>query len=365
MKDKNALQGIVGDLKGIWLRRGGKIPEAIMNTLDAIYPEGKRPIVVKRVRQESGWLFILALSPGDCFNDFKKHLPYFQESTGGAVQITKQGKAVMLRVLTEELQSEYTFKWEFEQYDKMALPIPFGYSAAGMIVRDLADAPNLLVAGHPGAGKSNFLHVTAVSLLLSRSVYLCIIDPKRLEYGYLREKALLITDDDEALRLLQGINKQIDKRLDMLTKAGVVKVQDYEGDMPYIVLVIDELAELADEECQMELNRIVRLGRAAGICVVAATQRPSSTIFKKWGDSKAMFAATMCFHVRDEVNSRLVLDNEAASIIPNIPGRAIYQWDTQLEVQCMYLPIKKARQLLSGIEGVKMNVESPKRLSAR
>jgi len=137
--------------------------------------------------------------------------------------------------------------------------------------------------------------------------------------------------------------------------------------MPFILVVIDELAELDDEDCQEALNRIVRLGRAAGICVVAATQRPSSTMFKKWGDSKAMFAATMCFHVRDEGNSRMVLDNEAASIIPNIPGRAIYQWDTQLEVQAMNLPIKTARQLVQSLkgEGVKMHVEQSRKLLPR
>jgi DNA segregation ATPase FtsK/SpoIIIE, S-DNA-T family len=364
MTRDNALQGVIGDLKGIWLRRGGKVPEAVMDTLEAIYSD-KMPIIVKRIKQDSGWLFMLSLRAGDCYANFAKMLPYFQESTGGAVQIEKRGRAVMLRVLTEELRSEYSYQWEYEGYERMALPVPFGYSAAGLLVRDLAQAPNLLIAGHPGAGKSNFLHVLAASLLLCRPVYLCIIDRKRLEYGYLKDKALVVTSNAEALTLLQGINKQLDKRLDTLASAGVVKAQDYEGEMPFIVLVIDELAELDDEDCQEQLNRIARLGRAAGICVVAATQRPSSTMFKKWGDSKAMFAATMCFHVRDEVNSRMVLDNEAAAIIPNMPGRAIYQWETQLEVQAMYLPIKKARQLLSGIEVVRMNVQPPKRLSAR
>ena len=369
-KKDNALQGIIGDIKGMWLRRGGKVAEAVMDTLDALYPDDlKRPNIVKRIKHATGWLFILTLRPGDSYHNFKKLQPYFQETTGGAVQIEKQGRAIMLRVLTEELKSSYPYVWDPAPYEKMCLPIPFGYSAAGLIVRDLADAPNLLIAGHPGAGKSNALHVLAVSLLQSRPAYLCIIDRKRLEYGYLKDKALVVTSDSEALQLLTVLNKQLDKRLDMLSRAGVVKVQDYENyeqEMPFIILIIDELAELDDEECQDQLNRVVRLGRAAGICVVAATQRPSSTMFKRWGDSKAMFAATLCFHVRDEVNSRMVLDNEAASIIPNIPGRAIYQWDTQLEVQAMYLPIQKARQLVQGIKGVKMhNVEPPKRLLPR
>lgn len=368
---KSVLQDMIGITRGMWQRRGGRVPEAVMNTIDAIYKdETKRPLVVKRAKHATGWLFVMALAPGDCFSDFRKIQPYMQEATGGAVQIEKQGKAIYVRVLTEELKASYPFEWgsdQYSKYDKLCLPVPFGYSAAGLIVKDLADAPNLLIAGHPGAGKSNFLHVLAAALLLARPIQLCIIDRKKLEYGYLREHALVVTNDGEALMLLDGINAQLDKRLNILAKAGVVKAQDFEGDMPFIVLVIDELAELDDEDCQERLNRIVRLGRAAGICVVAATQRPSSTMFKKWGDSKAMFAASLCFHVRDEVNSRMVLDNDAAALIPNVPGRAVYQWDTQLEVQAMYLPIKKARQLLSGIEGVRMDdfIKSPKRLPPR
>ena len=367
MRQHNALLSVVADVKGIWLRRGGKIPESVMDTIDALYTDEKRrPTIVTRIKHTSGWLFILSLAAGDCFAEFKKTQPYFQESTGGAVQIEKHGKAVYLRVLTEELKSSYPFIWDFSPYEKMSVPIPFGYSAAGLIVRDLADAPNLLCAGHPGSGKSNFLHVLIASTLLARRTCVCIIDRKKVEYGYLHQHAWVVTSDSEALKLLTIINKQLDKRLDRLSRAGVVKVQDYDAeDMPFILLVIDELAELDDEECQTQLNRIVRLGRAAGICVVAATQRPSSTMFKRWGDSKAMFSATLCFHVRDETNSRMVLDNDAASIIPNIPGRAIYQWDSQLEMQAMYLPIKKARQLLAGVEGVKMDVQPHKRLLPR
>lgn len=131
----------------------------------------------------------------------------------------------------------------------------------------------------------------------------------------------------------------------------MVKTQDYPSELPFIVLFVDELAELQDEQCQTQLNRILRLGRAAGFCVVCATQRPSSTIFQKFGDSKAMFAATMCFHVRDEINSRMVLDNPRAALIANNPGRAIYQWEQELEVQTMFLSVKKAKELLSAVEG--------------
>jgi len=141
--------------------------------------------------------------------------------------------------------------------------------------------------------------------------------------------------------------------------------------MPFLVVIIDELAEMHDEDCQLLLNRILRLGRAAGICVVCATQRPSSTMMRAFGDSKAMFSGTMCFHVRDGVNSRMLLDNENASLIPSNAGRGIYQWDTELETQGRFLPVKKARQMLKDIPKAD-NIEEmipieqlPKMLKAR
>jgi S-DNA-T family DNA segregation ATPase FtsK/SpoIIIE len=251
----------------------------------------------------------------------------------------------------------------------MYLPVHFGYSAAGEIVSDLAEIVNLIIAGHPKAGKSNFLHTLAVELQMSRQVWMAIIDLKRVEYSYLQKHAVIAIELPDALRILMSINQHINRRLCILEQAEVVQIQeyhelpDYQGDMPFIVLIIDELAEMQDEACQDQLNRIVRIGRAAGVCAVVATQRPSSTMFKKFGDSKAMFSGTMCFHVRDEVNSRMLLDNDKASIIPNIKGRAIYQWDREIEVQTMHLPVKQARKIMKDIEGVnKIVVEPQKRL---
>jgi S-DNA-T family DNA segregation ATPase FtsK/SpoIIIE len=342
---------LVDSFQWLWLhRKGNEVVAAIQDTINALWREALRPVVISKKQYPNKWTLIIALPPGMGYVEFKSKEHLFHDATGGAVIIDKHGKAVIMEVLTERLQERYSYEWDWNPYSKMNLPVPFGYSAAGLIVRDLADAPNLLVAGTPGSGKSNFLHVLAVSLLLSRQINLCIVDLKRLEFSYLRKKALLVTDLEKARDLLQAINKRLDQRLEQLEKAGVVKIQDYAGHMPYIVVIIDELAEMVDEHCQTALNRILRLGRAAGVCVVAATQRPSSSMFAKFGDSKAMFSASMCFHVRDELNSRMVLDNGRAALIPNIKGRAVYQWETELEVQSMFLPVKQAKSLIEGVQ---------------
>lgn len=361
---KEAIDGI----KFLWRhRKGQSVPAAVYDVIISHWSkENFKPLIVKKQKYPNKWAFVIHLPPGIGYAEFKAKEMLFADATGGAVVIEKNGKGVVMQVLTEQLKQRYDYEWDWSGYKGMGLPVPFGYSAAGLIVRDLSDAPNLICAGHPGAGKSNFLHTLVVSLLLARKVHLCIIDLKRLEFSYLKEKALLVTELDKARELLTAINKQMDKRLELLDNAGVVKVQDYKGEMPFIVLVVDELAEMQDEQCQTLLNRILRLGRAPGVCVVAATQRPSSSMFAKFGDSKAMFAASCCFHVRDEVNSRMVLDNGRAALIPNIPGRAVYQWDSELEIQSMYLPVKQAKELIADIKQEVMTGEqSYKRLLPR
>ncbi len=349
--DENLLKEALTTIRRFAQHRGNEQAKAIFDTIDALYPGDMQPLVIKVAKNKdgAGFTFIINLPPGFSYRDFKKKENYFEDASGGAVQIQKKGKAVFLRMMTEEIRKEYPYVWDPSPYEQMCLPVPLGYAALGLIVRDLADAPNWISAGHPGSGKSNLLHVIAVSLLLHRPIYLVIIDLKKLEFSYLKRHALLVDNLQEARDVLQAINKQLDKRLTTLEKAGAVKIQDYAGEMPFIVLVIDELAEMQDEQCQDSLNRIVRLGRAPGICVVAATQRPSSTMFRKFGDSKAMFSGTVCYHVRDEVNSRMLLDNDRAAMIPNIPGRGILQFDEELEIQTMFLPVGKAKKLIQGI----------------
>lgn len=374
-KDKNALEELRDDLRYLLIhRKGHEAYAAVSDTIDALYDrKNLKPLIIKKIKiTEQAWKFLINLPPGLGYSEFKKRESLFADALGGTVQIEKRGKVVTMQVSTAEIKSSYPYSFDPNSHEGY-LPVHFGYSAIGEIVRDLSAMPNLIVAGHPGAGKSNFLHGLILGLLINRRTLakVAIFDFKRLEYTYLREHTLLITEMELARQAFQAINRELTKRLDTLEQAGTVKIQDYldQGrEMPFLVLVIDELAEMQDEECQIALNRILRLGRAAGICVVCATQRPSSTMFKAFGDSKAMFAGTMCFHVRDAVNSQMVLDNDRASLIPAIPGRGVYQWDDELEVQTMFLPTKQARKLLKDVSAMEVNIfdhDTPKRLPPR
>jgi len=369
MKKQNVVEEVRDQLKYLFLhRKGNDVHAAVQDVIDVHWAKDPKPKILRKIKlSKDAYKFIIALGAGLGYKDFKSKEQLFADAMGGCAQIEKRGKVIIMQASTIEIKKEYPYSFDPSQF-KGYLPVHFGHSSIGEIVKDLADMPNLIIAGHPGAGKSNFIHGLIMGLLLNErtDIRTVVFDFKRLEYSYLRDHVLLVTQEEEALKVLAAINKNLDERLYLLESRGCVKIQDYldQGhSLPFLVVVIDELAEMHDEECQTALNRILRLGRAAGVCVVCATQRPSSTMMKAFGDSKAMFSGTLCFHVRDGINSRMLLDNENASLIPSIPGRGIYQWDTELETQSMFLPIKKARQLLKTIGRVEVMVyEQPRKM---
>ena len=367
---QNVIEEVRDQLKYLFLhRKGNDAHAAVQDVIDAIWPKAPRPKIEKKIKLSGdAHKFLISLGAGLGYKEFKAKEQLFADAMGGTVQVEKRGKVVTMQASTTEIKREYRYSFNPSQH-KGFLPIHFGYSAIGEVVKDLSDMPNLIIAGHPGAGKSNFLHGLIMGLLLNKktNIRTVVFDFKKLEYSYLKEHVFLVTKQEFAIKVFKELNKKLDENLNIIESAGCVNIKEYldqGGEMPFYVIVVDELAEMKDEDCQEELNRLLRLGRAAGFCIPCATQRPSSTMMKSFGDSKAMFAGTMCFHVRDAINSRMLLDNENASLIPSIPGRGIYQWDTELETQGMFLPVKKARQLLKNIDRVEvMNfVEQPRKM---
>lgn len=250
-----------------------------------------------------------------------------------------------------ELPERVSYEWDPKGVVKMSLPFPIGVTQRGVEVLDLVEAPHLLVAGVTKYGKSNFLHVLINSLLPLAMV--AIVDLKRLEFAYLENHCLLAETQKDTLELMRRLNREMEKRIDILKNARVVKIQDYKGgDMPYIVLVVDEVAEIQEDETFHLLDRLVRLARAVGISVVAATQRPSVNIIK--GDTRFNFPARLCYLAADEASSRMILGEHCslAAYLPAIPGRAIYRFGiTEKEVQTMYLPREQAEKMLPEPKG--------------
>ncbi|MHB8171189.1 MAG: FtsK/SpoIIIE domain-containing protein, partial [Thermincolia bacterium] len=327
--EDNPFVEVAASIRSLWRHRPGQeIPGTILDTFDNlgfITKDGRKPVIVGKKKTAYGWHLVFNLPPGISFAQVKRRQDYFADATKSWVVLSWNGHLHMdIQCNTLPTSVEYT--WSPCLYPKMALPVPVGVSQKGPEVFDLASAPHLLVAGIPGFGKSNFLHVLIHSMMPSARI--CVIDLKRLEFSYLRDYVLLAKSEDDATTMLHALNREHDRRIEKLERAGVVKVQDYSGDdMPYIVVVIDEVAELRGEITHELINRLLRLARATGISIVSATQRPSVKVID--GDSRAQYSARLCYLVADEVNSRMVLGEEcplAAHLPADHKGRAIFKF---------------------------------------
>ncbi len=186
---------------------------------------------------------------------------------------------------------------------------------------DLGKMPHLLVAGATGAGKSVCLNCIIASLLVTATpdqLELLMIDPKRVELtvynGIPHLKNEVITDPSLAAGALAMITREMDQRYERFAKAGVRKIEEYNAKfpdekLPYIVVVIDELADLmlvAPAKVEMLIMRLAQLARATGIHLVVATQRPSVDVIT--GLIKANIPSRIAFAVSSQVDSRTILD---------------------------------------------------------
>lgn len=209
-----------------------------------------------------------------------------------------------------------------------ALPFVLGVTTTGTsVVSDLVRMPHVLVAGSTGSGKSVCLNTLLLSLLYRLSpdqLRLVLIDPKRLEFGSYANIAHLqfpvISQPRDAIAVLGWVAHEMDERYKILARAGVRNIADYRAragadtqNMPYLVVIIDELADLmvlAGKQVEQHVVRIAQMARAAGIHLIVATQRPSVDVIT--GLIKVNFPSRIAFRVTSKVDSRTIIDEMGA-----------------------------------------------------
>jgi S-DNA-T family DNA segregation ATPase FtsK/SpoIIIE len=206
---------------------------------------------------------------------------------------------------------------------KSKLALALGKGAGGEAVAgDLSKMPHLLIAGATGSGKTVCLNSIISCLLMNASpseVQFIMVDPKRVEltsYNSVPHLATpVIVDTNKALGTLRWLNQEMDKRYQKLATEGARNIEGYnknkEGEekLPYLILVIDELADLmmaGFDEVEHVLCRLAQLARATGIHLIVATQRPSVDVVT--GLIKANFPTRISFAVTSQVDSRTILD---------------------------------------------------------
>lgn len=221
-------------------------------------------------------------------------------------------------------------------HQSLCLPLALGVDVFGTpIIQDLARMPHLLIGGTTGSGKSVGLQTMLASLLCSRTpeqVRLVLIDPKRLEFSpYADIPHLLtpiITNPTAATRALGWLVSEMERRYELMARMGVRNIADYHArcsgkrfsseqgvaeQLPYLVLMIDELADLmmvAGKDVETKLVRLAQMSRAAGIHMIVATQRPSVDVVT--GLIKVNFPSRIAFRVSSKVDSRTILDSDGA-----------------------------------------------------
>ena len=212
--------------------------------------------------------------------------------------------------------------------ENASLPVALGLDIAGNpVTLDLATTPHLLIAGATGSGKSVCLDAIITSLLLTRTpaqLQMLMIDPKRVELSRYQGVPHLctpvITDANDALRALEETVDEMERRYQVLQKAGARNIDDYNANsmsyMSRLVVVVDEIADLVmstSGQAEQSLIRIAQLGRSAGIHLVLATQRPSVKVVT--GELKANIPARIAFAVATQTDSRVILDQNGAEAL--------------------------------------------------
>ncbi|MEN1785770.1 MAG: DNA translocase FtsK, partial [Bacteroidota bacterium] len=254
------------------------------------------------------------------------------------------------------------------QKAEMQLPIAFGKTISNeTFVVDLAKMPHLLMAGATGQGKSVGLNAVITSLLYKKhpaEIKFVLVDPKKVEltlYNKIERHFLaklpdvdeaIITDNTKVIHTLNSMCIEMDNRYELLKLALVRNIKEYNAKfklrklnpndghkfLPYIILVIDEFADLimtAGKEVEAPIARLAQLARAIGIHLIIATQRPSVNVIT--GIIKANFPARIAFRVTSKIDSRTILDAQGADQLIGRGDMLFTQGNDVTRLQCAFV----------------------------
>ncbi|RMZ60019.1 DNA translocase FtsK [Chryseobacterium nematophagum] len=262
------------------------------------------------------------------------------------------------------------------QHTDMDLPVVFGKTISNEIfMADLAKMPHLLMAGATGQGKSVGINAILTSLLYKKhpsELKFVMVDPKKVELSlyskierhYLAKlpdaEEAIITDTNKVINTLNSLCIEMDTRYDLLKNAFCKNIKEYNKKfaerklnpenghryLPYIVLVVDEFADLimtAGKEVELPIARLAQLARAVGIHLIVATQRPSVNVIT--GMIKANFPARAAFRVISSVDSRTILDSPGADQLIGKGDMLYFNGNEILRLQCAFVDTPEVERI--------------------
>lgn len=263
--------------------------------------------------------FLLRLAPDVTISKLRARLEDLSIFLGGPVELDTSGGAVVLKLANSNRQKVGIYNYTCDISGGLAgyeIPLIIGQTENGTrLYYDLVKTPHLLAAGSTGSGKSVFMHNCILSALYSGKTTVVLIDVKRVEFSKYENiphlAAPICYDTKTAFITLKGVVDNMNQRYELLQQSGARNIQEYRkngGKMNYITVFIDEMADLflSDKRIEKEVIKIAQLGRAAGIHLIVATQRPDSTIIN--GLIRANIPSRVCFAVQKATDSRIILD---------------------------------------------------------
>ena len=305
-----------GLVPGWVTRRGGRLQETDGGDAQGVMADGGRVKVQSILTREKD----LALALKTPYLRLEAPVP--GEALVGLEVPSPSPSKVMLR---EVMESPPFKKISAPSAIQGSLPIALGQDTGGApVVMDLAALPHLLIAGSTGSGKSVCINSVVASLLLTKppdQLRMMMVDPKRVELtpfnGIPHLVAPVIVDVNEVSSAFRALMREMMRRYHQMEEAGTRNIAGFHAKskepMPYLVLFVDELADLmmtGGFEVEQNLIRLAQLGRATGIHLVLATQRPSVTVVT--GLLKANIVSRVAFAVASQVDSRVILDTVGA-----------------------------------------------------
>lgn len=318
------------------------------------------PKLLDDYKIKGGCELVYQLPFGKTLNDFLKLRDAFSQQLNKDVDIELRNRAIHLTIWDEDLPDNIHYKTP--DLSKYKLGVVLGENRKGLFAIDLVKKfHHILNGAATGWGKSTWIRSVVVSILQNyteEQVQLHWVDLKRVEAGLFKgcKRVNCYFERDDALKLLNGLKKEMNRRNKFLDKMGYTKMENYNDEsprekrLPYVLLIMEEYSDLADDD---QINDIVielgRKARSTGIHMIFSMQRTVRDCLP--ANLKANLAARVAFRTADEVNSRNILGeghSEAAYI--EFPGRGIAITDRVTYFQSYNLTENRVKEILKDIK---------------
>ena len=347
-----------GLLKNLPKTNSDKIKE-VFEAVNYRNKNGKYPIKVNKSDKH----LIYELPPGRSPEEFETLQPFINSHLKAETDIYVDNGQVHIRVLSENLPSMLQYTGEKPPH-YMVLPIPIGQTREGFLWVDLTTIPHICVAGETYGGKTTWIMGALSSLVKLAHVRLNIFDLKQVDYSFIEDHSAQALTLPDAVKMAEDLVFEMTKRMKAFRKEKVPNIKRYNAlmrargqeELPYIVLIIDELTQLSPvlakdkaikqmrTQVTQNLVDILCLARAIGIHCIVSTQRPDRETLHP--QMKANMPGAICFKTKNKINSQIVLDNTKADRLPRVRGRAIWQFDVEREVQVQFLDDEMIKKML-------------------